>query len=170
MSVGMALFTKASDAVFLYKLIVSSQSSTRIYVIRAKGCFASSRPMGLSGSGDRATVETSPQFVSDKAFWDECTAQNIKVTRHEERSKENPSIKIASSTNTAGALVNVVVNIGQMVVTPTVTQSELQIIIRHEALNDIALAARTQGHMDESKNFLERQRPTVVVAELKDVY
>jgi hypothetical protein len=114
LSVGMALFANASDAVFLYKLIGSSQSSTRIYVIRAKGCFASLRPMGLSGSGDDgATVEASPQLpvVSDTAFWDECTAQNIKVTRHEERSKENPGIKVVSSTNTAGVLVNVVVDI-----------------------------------------------------------
>jgi hypothetical protein len=51
-----------------------------------------------------------------------------------------------------------------------VTQSELETIIKPETLNDIALAARTQGHMDGLKIFLERQRPTAVIAELKDVY
>jgi hypothetical protein len=168
LSVGIALYANGSDAMFLYKRIGKSPQDTRIYVISAKGRFAPLRP---NTSGDGSDNDY-PIFPNEKAFWDECAAKSIKVTRAEDRSRdlETPGIAIGTTTNEAGATVQITLNIETLVQKPSITPSDLDLIIAPETFKEVALAARTQGQTEAMRIFLEQQRPQTEIAELQDIY
>lgn len=140
---GIALYANASDAVYLYKRIGRSQESTRIYVIKAKGCFAPLHPdkpnkQEKSNNGDGKSCKCSlPKFTSDSAFWKECTEKDIRFIRKEERSNGLPGVHVGASTDVSGAPVNVAINVAQLVVAPTITQNDLDAVIKPEVMAQV---------------------------------
>jgi hypothetical protein len=70
-----------------------------------------------------------PSISNEKVSWEECTAKEIRITREEERSRETPGVLVETSTDTAGAPVNIAINIANLVITPTITPSDLESII-----------------------------------------
>ncbi|KAH7080185.1 hypothetical protein BKA63DRAFT_562890 [Paraphoma chrysanthemicola] len=164
LSVGMALYVNVVDVVFLYKRIGTTRRRTCIYVLHAKGCFA---PLP---SADFCYHDNAPQFSSESAFWEVCATKAIKVVRAENRSKETPGILIDTVTNAAGHTLNVTVDIQKLVITPVIAQHDLDTVLNPRVLNDVALAARTQGSLSVIKTFLDKQRLRNVVIEAKDIY
>ncbi|KAF2116982.1 hypothetical protein BDV96DRAFT_644422 [Lophiotrema nucula] len=163
LSVGMALYANTADAMFLYKQIGQRRDLSRIYVIRAKGCFA---PLGRpNGSGSEYA-----DFENEKGLWDACKRLNVTVTRAEKRSEEAPGIQIGTTADHAGRSLNVTINVPILVNVLKVSSQDLSSLLKPEILNDLAMAARTQGQTDSMRTFLERQRPTSVVADFKDTY
>ncbi|KAH7086497.1 hypothetical protein FB567DRAFT_629547 [Paraphoma chrysanthemicola] len=164
LSVGMALYANGVDAVFLYKRIGTKHRRTCIYVLHAKGRFAPLRP------ADSRHNDNAPQFSSESAFWGACTTKAIKVVRAENRFKETPGILMDTATNVAGLTLNVTIDVQKLVVNTNIAQHDLETIPKPRVLNDVALAARTQGNLDDFRKFLDGQRPRNVVVEPRDIY
>ena len=164
-SVGSPLFANAPDAIILYKRIGTRYRSTRIYAMHAKGRFSALHPAGHGGGGNEY-----PEFSNDQAFWSQCIEKRIQVVRAEDRSNDTPGVQIATSMDSANRPVAVTIDIGNLVATREISQSDLESIIAPQVFNDIALAAKTQGQMDHLRSFLEKQRPRSVVAELQDLH
>lgn len=163
LSVGMALYADASDAMFLYKHIGSQSQQTRIYIMEAKGRFQPLYPENRTADTDGL-----PSFTSERVFFDRCKDLNIRVTQAEARLEEIPGIQIGTSVETTGRELLVTADIERLISSPTISQSDLDMILEPSTFRNLALAIRTRGLVQQMRSFLERQRPGTVYINLCD--
>jgi hypothetical protein len=163
LSVGMALYANASDAMFLYKQIGTRPQLTRIYIIKAKGRFQPLYPNNPTGDTDGY-----PSFANERAFLGRCTDLDIRVPQAEARSEETTGVQIGTSVDSMGAPELVIADIESLIATPIVSESDLDLILAPNTFREIALATRTQGLSQRMRSFLERQRPGTIYVDLRD--
>ncbi|KAG8534022.1 uncharacterized protein KY384_000864 [Bacidia gigantensis] len=157
-SVGISFFAGARDAMILYKDIYKKT----IYLIDAKGAFQS-----LKGATDSDLTDWNklPAFKSEQALKDELIAHNISFEADRSQ-RQQQGISLGPEWD--AATDHAIVKIADLLDQAHISIENLRTLLQEEATNQLALACKIRGRLNDLRNLFIRHKQQEVVVRLED--
>ncbi|KAK6338789.1 hypothetical protein TWF696_009600 [Orbilia brochopaga] len=165
-SVGITFFANApADVLILFKEVPSG----KLYVIAGKGCFAGLAAGGDGQVPDLASWEGVRQLAGEEEFLELCVKEEITLPAMESRPKFSGGLvrlgaEFERDNNGMSVDMDLLFSTGGML-----EVFELEQLLAEEAFNNLAVACKTRGRLQELRQFLISQKMEEVVVKLEDV-
>ncbi|KAK6535750.1 hypothetical protein TWF281_000002 [Arthrobotrys megalospora] len=165
-SVGIAFYANAPDVMILFKDIATSN----LYIIAGKGCFAPLLAGGSQASSPDLSSWDHVKALKDEAeFTRVCEEQGIRIPSADSRPSISPGvIRLGATWEQANENTGIDINL-LLTGSGRLEDSELKQLLAEEAFNNLAVACKTRGTVEQLRTFLLNQKHEEIVVKLEDV-
>ncbi|KAF3913876.1 hypothetical protein ABW21_db0203847 [Orbilia brochopaga] len=164
-SVGITFFANAPDVLILFKAVPTGE----LYVVAGKGCFA-----GLAANKDGAVPDLTSweglrQLAREEEFLELCLKEDLRLPAAESRPQITSGLvklgdDFEKDNNGMAVDMNLLFTTGGML-----DQHDLEQLLAEEAFNNLAVACKTRGRLQELRTLLLAQKTQEIVVKLEDV-
>ena len=159
-SIAIPFFAVVNNAIIVHK----NAQSGELFVVAAKGCFSALYPNKDSLDDHLSSWDSLPKFADENMFTATCESLGISVVRSQDRQISKGVSLGPTYSSAAGCSIDIDALLGQSQVDPP----DLRNLLEDEAIDNLAIACKTRGHLDSLRSFLARHKRQVVVVRLED--
>ncbi|GME28819.1 hypothetical protein GTA08_BOTSDO07967 [Neofusicoccum parvum] len=164
-SVGVSFFANAPDVLILFKEVPTGH----IYVVAAKGCFAPLASNGAESAPDLSSWTPLKRLLSEGELIRLFQSQDIHVPSAESRPKlSTGAINLGEQWQRENE--NAVVDLDLLFTAGgMLTHEDLGQLLAEEAFNNVSVACKTRGRIQDLRAFLLTQKVEEITIKLEDV-
>ena len=159
-SIAIPFFAGVNNAIILYKNIRSGE----LFVVAAKGCFDALYPNKDSLDDNISSWDGLPKFADENMFTTKCESLGISVVRSQDRQISRGVSLGPTYSSVTGCTIDIDALLGQ----PQVDPPDLRNLLEDEAIDNLAIACKTRGHLGNLRSFLTKHKRQEVAVRLKD--
>lgn len=160
-SVGISFFAGARHALILVK-----DSTDTIYIIAAKGCFASL--VKSSGVQDLSSWTSLPSFDNDAEFLKHCQTLDIEVPAAESRPDIISGVTLGTQWEEANGGATSV-DLDLLFQAGRLADKELLELLSEEAFNNLAVACKVTNRTQALRSFIQAHKVEQLAPQIEDV-
>ncbi|KAL9111641.1 MAG: hypothetical protein Q9227_003914 [Pyrenula ochraceoflavens] len=163
-SVGITFFANSSDVLILFKEIPSGD----IYILAGKGCFAALASNRDNNDPDLSSWTPLKKLSSETRFIELCRDHDIQIPAAESRPKLlSGSIKLGKQWEQQNDGMSV--DLDALLAGGSLNDADLEQILSEEAFNNLAVACKTRGRIQDLRSLLLGQKTEELNVKLEDV-
>ena len=159
-SIAIPFFAGVNNAIILFK----NARSGELFVVATKGCFDSLYSSKNSPDDNLSGWDRLPKFEDEDMFTTKCESLGISVVRSQDRQISRG----VSLGPTYSSVTGCAIDIDALLRQPQVDPPDLRNLLEDEAIDNLAIACKTRGHLGNLRSFLIKHKRQEVAVRLED--